>query len=336
MRIFNSQLHRSVYFDVLASHTSAARRKGTRRKMPDQRLILVAQAGGTTGVPAVEALLQRGLPVRALVHRIDERADYLARLGAEVISGDLLSFEDVSGAVAGVSGAYFCYPLAPGILEATSIFAQATSEAGVRAIVNMSQISARREAKSIAAQHHWLAERILDRTAMMTTHLRPTFFAEWLLFRWSRRNDKAVLTLPFGEGRHAPIAAADQGRVVAAILDNPGPHDRQCYPLTGPVEMDHHGIAGIMSSTLDIPVRYDAIDIPVFAEVATAQGFPQFIVQHLRSVAQDYQDGVFSGANNLVEVITGTPATSVAGFTATHRSEFDAAGDGMWRTRIAV
>jgi len=30
----------------------------------------------------------------------------------------------------------------------------------VHAVVNMSQISARREAKSNAARHHWLAERL--------------------------------------------------------------------------------------------------------------------------------------------------------------------------------
>ena len=108
-----------------------------------------------------------------------------------------------------------------------TIFAQAASEAGVRAVVNMSQISARREAKSHAAQRHWLAERLLDRTAMDITHIRPTFFAEWLPHQWSagkagwtRHDGAAVLRLPFGEGRHAPIAAADQGRFVAAALAN--------------------------------------------------------------------------------------------------------------------
>lgn len=54
------------------------------------------------------------------------------------------------------------------------------SEAGVHAVVNMSQISARREAKSDAARQHWIAERLLDRTALVTTHLRPSFFMEWL------------------------------------------------------------------------------------------------------------------------------------------------------------
>ena len=103
----------------------------------------------------------------------------------------------------------------------------------------MSQISARTEATSNAARQHWLAERRLDRTAMRTAHLRPTFFAEWLLWFWNRRDDEGLLQLPLGDGRHAPIAAEDQAYVIAAILENPEPHDRQVYPLHGPVEMSH-------------------------------------------------------------------------------------------------
>jgi NAD(P)H dehydrogenase (quinone) len=82
------------------------------------------------------------------VHKVDGRSDALAAIGAEVVEGDLLDFHAVSSAMAGVTAAYFCYPIAPGgLLPATTIFAQAASEAGVEAVVNMSQISARRSQK---------------------------------------------------------------------------------------------------------------------------------------------------------------------------------------------
>ena len=173
---------------------------------------LITGATGKTGARTVELLLERGATVRALVHTRDGRSQRLAELGAEIVQGDLLDFGAVSSAMAGVTGAYFCYPIDPGgLLEATSIFAQAASEAGVRAVVNMSQISARRDAKSHAAQQHWLSERLLDRTALITTHLRPTFFAEWLLWQWSRHEDHGVLRLPFGDSRHGPVAGAASG-----------------------------------------------------------------------------------------------------------------------------
>jgi NAD(P)H dehydrogenase (quinone) len=287
-------------------------------------LYLITGATGKTGAHAVRLLREKGLAVRALVHADDERSRRLADLGAQVVVADLLDFAAVSSATAGVTAAYFCYPIDPGrLLEATTIFAQAASEAGVGAVVNMSQISARREAKSHAAQQHWLGERLLDRTALITTHLKPTFFAEWLTTFSSRHNGDVLLRLPFADGRHAPIVAADQARVIAAILTNPAPHDRQSYPLYGPVELDHYEIAEKMSATLGIPVRYEPIKIEAFAGALAARGGSPFLVQHLSNVAQDYRDGIFSGTNNLVEVISGTPATTVEQFTAANRAVFE-------------
>jgi NAD(P)H dehydrogenase (quinone) len=291
--------------------------------MSSGQLFLITAATGNTGAPTVRILLDAGHRVRAFVHRVDKRSDALAALGAEIVEGDLLDFHAVSPAMSGVDAAYFCYPISPGdLLPATAIFAQAASEAGVQAVVNMSQISARREAKSHAAQQHWLAERLLDRAAFRTSHLRPTFFAEWLKWQWLRTENEGVLQLPFGNGRHAPIAGRDQAGVIAAILQNPAPHDRQIYPLVGAQELDHYGIAEQMSDTLGLPVRYEPLDIPRYAAAMTAAGRSDFFVQHISSVAQDYQDGIFAGENNLVEVISGHKPMTVADYVTANRTEF--------------
>ena len=302
--------------------------------MPSDQLFLITGATGKTGVPTVEILLEAGHRVRVFVHRADQRSEALAAIGAEVVEGDLLDFRAVSSAMSGVSAAYFCYPIVPGLLAATAIFAQAASEAGVEAVVNMSQISARREAKSNAAQQHWLAERLLDRSAFHTTHLRPTFFAENLTWQWIRNDGEGVLPVPFGDGRHAPIAARDQAGVIAAILQNPAPPDRQIYPLVGAEQLDHHSIADKIAETLGIPVRYVPIDIPSFAAALTARGGADFLVQHLSNVAQDYQDGIFAGENNLIEVITGHKPTTVADFVNANRADFE--HDGRFALRATL
>ena len=290
-------------------------------------LFLITGATGNTGAHTVRLLREDGLRVRALVRILDERAARLRELGAEVVQGDLLDFPAVSTATAGVTAAYFVYPIAPGLVEATANFAQAASEAGVHAVVNMSQISARREAKSNAARQHWLAERLLDRSALVTTHLRPTFFMEWLNSFWVRAgSNEGIYRLPFADVRHAPIAAADQARVIAAILQNPDPHDRQIYPLFGAEELDWHAIAAQVQANLDIPVRYQPIEISTFAAGLTAAGRSAYFVQHLSNVTQDYRDGVFSGINNLVEVIVGTKPMTVEEHVAATRTKFDTDG----------
>jgi len=289
-------------------------------------LFLVTGATGKTGAHTVRLLRDEGLRVRALVHRLDGRAAQLEALGAEVVQGDVLDFHSVSAATTGVTAAYFTYPISPGLIEATTNFAQAASEAGVHAVVNMSQISARREAKSNAARQHWIAERLLDRTSMVTTHLRPTFFMEWQTGFWVRRGDEGLFRLPFADVRHAPIAAVDQARAIAAILQNPDPHDRQIYPLVGAEELNWHEIAAKVGETLGIPVHYAPIDIPAFAAGLREAGASDHFAQHLSNVAQDYRNGIFSGTNNLVEAISGAPPITVEAFVASVRSQFDTDG----------
>jgi NAD(P)H dehydrogenase (quinone) len=146
-----------------------------------EKIFLIAGATGKTGRHTVRLLLQRGYRVRALVHREDTRSTQLAEQGAEIFVGDLLDLASVRAAAGAVDSAYFTYPIREDLLEATAVFAQAVHEAGVKAVVNMSQISARAEAGSDAARQHWLAERWLDWAPFTVTHLRPTFFAEWLI-----------------------------------------------------------------------------------------------------------------------------------------------------------
>ena len=137
-----------------------------------QQKFLVTGATGDTGGYTVERLLERGHAVRALAHREDDRSKRLEKMGAEVVIGDFLKFNDVRAAMRGVRGAYFCYPIRPGILQATAYFAQAAKEAGLECVVNMSQKSAREDAKSHAMCDHWLAERLFDWSGLTVAHLR--------------------------------------------------------------------------------------------------------------------------------------------------------------------
>ena len=261
-----------------------------------KKKVLITGATGATGGSAIVELLARGIPVRALVRKIDQRSDRLSAQGVEIARGDLSDFESVSQALKGITATYFVFPIqTSGILEATAFFAQAAIEQGVSAIVNMSQISARREAKSVAARNHWIGERLLDRSGIPVTHLRPTFFAEWLAYHASTIREKSVLPLPFGNGRYAPIAAEDQGRVIAAILVDPTDHAGKVYPLFGPKEMDEYEIAKILSEILARPITYIPMEIDAYKLRLNEAGFTPHFIQHIENVAQDCRDGIFAG-----------------------------------------
>jgi NAD(P)H dehydrogenase (quinone) len=285
--------------------------------------ILITAATGRTGNATAKLLLETGLSVRTLVRKEDERSKELARLGAETVTGDLRDFSSLRAAVKDVSRAYFVFPIGAGLIEATAYFAQAAQDAGIKAIVNMSQISAREDAKSHVAQNHWIAERLLDRTGIATTHLRPTFFAEWFLY-YPAMIKSGVIRFPFRKGRHAPIAASDQARVIAAILQNPEPHKGKSYQLFGAVEMDHSEIARQIGIALGKPMRYEAVSFDEFADAADNRlGKNEELSQHLEEVAIDYENGIFSGMNHVVEQVGGQPPTDIQTFIRAHRSLFE-------------
>jgi NAD(P)H dehydrogenase (quinone) len=287
--------------------------------------ILITGATGRTGGAAIDELVKTGKHVRAYVRSDDDRAEALRRRGVDIAVGDFTDIDDIRAAMEGIRSAYFLHPITPGIIGAAAYVAQAAKEAGVTAIVNMSQISARRESASHAAQDHWVSERVFDWSGVPTTHLRPTFFADWLVYPHFAKEiwAKKKIEFPFENGRHAPIATDDQGRVIAHILANPEGHGGKTYTLTGPVEMNHTEIAAAMSDVLGAKIEYAPTSIEEFRhKMETLYKFPPFLTQHLVEVAQNYRDGIFAGANDAVERITGTPALTVQQFISQNRAIF--------------
>lgn len=288
--------------------------------------ILVTGATGFTGRSTIEILLEKNLPVRALVRTDDERAAKLRQSGAEVVVGDLLDLNAVRTALEGIKKAYFVYPIAPGLIDATARFALAAKEAGVESVVNMSQISARRVAKSNAALDHYTAERVFDWSGLSMTHLRPTYFSQWLIYpHWRKHIVKyGEIRLPFGNGRHAPIAAEDQARLIAAILENPLPHQGKTYPLNGPVELSQQGVADEVGKVLGREIKYVPISLDEYRQDLLNDGLPPFLIQHLIEVAQDYQHGVFEGEDSIIGEVTGEPPMTVQEFVTLHKKLFNA------------
>ncbi len=129
--------------------------------------------------------------------------------------------------------------------------------------------------------------------------------------------------LPFGEGRHAPVAAADIARVVVGILEDPEPHVGRRYFITGSKNMKIAEMAEVISGEIGKPVEYMNLPIEQWRKILVEKaGFPQFLATHLAAVAQDHQDGVFSGVTDVVEKIGGQAPQSLENFVRAHRAEF--------------
>jgi NAD(P)H dehydrogenase (quinone) len=236
---------------------------------------------------------------------------------------------------------YFSYMT----FQATAQFAQTAKEAGVEFIVNMSQKSAREDAKSDAARQHWLAERVLDWSGVPTAHIRPTYFTEWLLYLAPMIRQGQMMA-PFGTtGRHAPVAAEDQASVIVGILEDPAPHKGKIYPLFGAVELTHPEIAATIGRVLKKDVKYQQVSIEEFAalyggrpnqpaenpavasrysepDMVTGRVENSYLMAHLREVAIDHHNGIFAGTNDAILKIGGRAPMTLEEFVEKHRAAF--------------
>ena len=156
--------------------------------MADDGSILVTGAAGQVGSVGrilTGLLLDQGFLVRAMVRREDERAESLRAAGAEVLVGDLLEPGDVYRAVSGCRRVYFGMSVSAGYLEAAVTMAAVAREAGVRALVNMSQMtvsemSIQNTTPSHQQRQHWLSEQAFAWSGLPVVTIRPTMFLESL------------------------------------------------------------------------------------------------------------------------------------------------------------
>ncbi|AYL94310.1 NmrA family NAD(P)-binding protein [Mucilaginibacter celer] len=277
-----------------------------------EKKVLITGATGATGKNATANLLAQQIPVRALVHKQDERSDQLKNLGAEIVEGDLTDLDAMTQALQGITSAYFVYPIqVPGILDATAYFIQAAIEAKVGHIVNMSQRTSRRESPSHGAQNHWISERLFDYSGIPVTHLRPTLFAEWLQYFSAEIKHNNRLLTPFTEARYAMVAGEDTGRVISTVIAQPEGHLGQTYELYGPEELTQLEVSQILSEELGKTISYVPMDAGSFGEVLKANQFTPYFIQHAEGITKDFNEGFSNGMNDNIEKITGRKPLSI-------------------------
>jgi uncharacterized protein YbjT (DUF2867 family) len=299
--------------------------------MDDNGTILVTGAAGqlgSVGRTITTLLLGRGLKVRAMVRREDERAAALRAAGAEVVIGDLLEPGDVDRAVSGCRRIYFGMSVSIGYLEATVTMAAVARESGVRALVNMSQMtvsqmSIRNTTPSHQQRQHWLSEQALAWSGLPVVTIRPTMFLESLLLLAAPGvRERSRIELPFGRGKTSPVSAVDVARVAAVILAEPEPHLGHVYELTGPRSQNMDDVALEFSDALHRKVSYSDVDPVAWERELKGQGLPEHVLKHLATMGELHRAGRYDRQADGVQRVTGRTPMDVREFVSLHAGEF--------------
>jgi uncharacterized protein YbjT (DUF2867 family) len=318
--------------DQPPSSTAVAGETSSRRRKMSQPILVTGAAGGaqgSTGRQIAALLLDKGFPVRAFVHKLDARSNTLRELGAEVVQGDLLDPVSVRASLRGIKHAYFTYPVADGLLEATTIFAMAAREAETELVVNNSQLQGARKAPSFRNMQHGLADRIFDWAEVGAVHLHaPPYYENVRALVRRSVSEQSTVLLPWGDGSATiPLVGAEDVSLVAAtLLANAETPTESAYDLIAATPTVKE-IVDTLSAVLQRPIKYVDITDEQWAGAMRGQINPHALdhLSHLWRYFRSSERGSDEEARSVTDTIrtvTGGRAQTLKEFFRANAGEF--------------
>ena len=276
--------------------------------------ILVTGAAGKTGAAVVNILLEKEVPVRALVHRIDARSAALERAGAEIVVADMFDPDQLFDALKGVQRAYYLPFYHTHMIQSAVAFAVAARQARLESIVHMGQWLSHRAHPAIMTRQTWLADHIFaDLPGIAHTTLNPGMFADNFLRMLDFASLLGIFPILTGNGRAAPISNEDLARAAVAILLAPDRYAGMSYRPTGPTLLSGRDMAAIIATV--VGHRVMALNLPfwLFLKVARQQQVDPMLISGFRYYVEEIRRGTFEldgGVTTVMEDLTGRPAES--------------------------
>ena len=265
--------------------------------------VLVTGATGYLGRRVVARLAERGIPVRALVRREDERAARLREMGARTFVGDLRQPASLHPAVDGVQAIIHAAGVS-GHMGRGGNTPRAVDEQGTCALIDLavragsvthfvliSLIGANFVDQSVHFLAKRRAEQYLRSSGLRHTILRPgTLMADWATAweRYGRRGLYPAIGSP--EKRLALVSPDDVAELAVRALWTPGPTSRT-YDVTSGERLTPRGVAALYTAAFGRPVHVRTVPVwplkaggwllrPVAPNVAEVLRFLAALGQH--------------------------------------------------------
>jgi uncharacterized protein YbjT (DUF2867 family) len=286
-------------------------------------------AQGSTGRGITALLLEKGIPVRAFVHKLDARSDALRELGAEVVQGDLLDPDSVRASLRGIKRAYFTYSVADGLLEASTIFAMAAREAKAELVVNNSQLQGARKAPSFRNMQHGLADHVFDWAEVGAVHLHaPPYYENVRALVRNSVAEQSTVFLPWGDGsaKISLVGAEDVSQVAATLLADSKMPSAAAYDLVAATPTVKE-IVDTLCAALQRPIRYVNITDEQWIEAMRGHINPHAL-DHLSNLwryfrsTESRNDEPARAVTDTIRTVTGSRAQTLEDFFKANAAEF--------------
>jgi len=253
-------------------------------------MFLLTGVTGKTGGAVANELINRGVPLRALV-RDAEKAAAFQEAGVELIVGDAGDRDVVARALAGVEKATLILPNSEEQKSMEMQFIDLAAEAGVKHLVKLSSHEARPEATSAIPALHYDVEQHIRASGMDWTMIRPNFFMQNLLGSGYTIKTEGKFYLPMGDGVTVMMDCRDIGAVFAEVLVGSG-HESQSYDISGPELMSFYDVAEQFSEVLGKKVEYVNQDPAVYRETIAPFLSSEWHLDSVMHLFSEIVDGV--------------------------------------------
>jgi uncharacterized protein YbjT (DUF2867 family) len=280
--------------------------------------ILVSGATGNTGRAIVDALVERGAPVRAMVRTDADRGKLQA--GVEVVVADFNETAAVAAALEGAERAYLVTPSSEQAEEQQKRFVDLAAKAGTRHLVVLSQLGAEDHSLVRFLRYHAAVEEHVRELGIAYTFLRPNLYFQGLLAFAGSISIEGKFFAPAGDATVSAVDVRDIAGVAAVALTEAG-HEGATYTLTGPEAITHSQIAAALTSALDRTVRF--VDVPpeAFAD-SIRELLPPWQVDGLLEDYAHYRRGEAAAVSPAIAEITGTAPRSIEQFARDYAPAF--------------
>jgi uncharacterized protein YbjT (DUF2867 family) len=221
----------------------------------EKNMVLVTGATGNVGRQVVSQLLGAGARIRALTRKPDTAG---LQPEVEVVRGEPSAPDTLDGHLDGVETIFLVWR---SLGADAAPFLNSVSK-HARRLVFLSSAAVRDDVKEQAspiAKAHADIERLIERSGMEWTFLRPGAFATNALGWWAPQiREGAVVRWPYGAAFSAPIHERDIAAVAARALIEDG-HSGAKYVLTGGQSLTQAEQVRTIGAAIGRPLRFEEI-----------------------------------------------------------------------------
>jgi uncharacterized protein YbjT (DUF2867 family) len=280
--------------------------------------VLISGATGSTGRAMLDALIGRGVPVRAMVREEKDSGGLPA--GVQVAVADFDDAASVAAALHGAEQAYLLTPSSERAGEQQRRFADLAAQAGIGHLVVLSQLASSEDSPVRFLRYHAEVEEHVRGLGIGYTFLRPNLFFQGLLAFAKAIAARGRFSAPIGDAKVSAIDVRDIAAVATVALTEAG-HEGATYTLTGPAAITHHDIAAALSSALGRDIAFGDAAPEAFA--GSLHGIlPPWQIDGLLEDYAHYRRGEAAEVTTTVADITGRPPRDIGQFARDYAAAF--------------